>query len=70
MHTISNLLVAEWVSGLIALILTAMAFTDLAWGDGASSQEMQRKALAKAKRLGIAAGIFWAITVMCYLFMK
>ena len=64
------LLYAEWTTGLIALLLTAMAFTDLAWGDGASSEEMKRKALAKSKRLFVWAGGFWLAAVGCYLFLK
>ena len=36
-------------------------------GDGASSQAMQRKAMAKAKRLFIWAAALWATAILCYL---
>jgi hypothetical protein len=62
-----TLLYTEWITGLAALLITAMAFTDLAWGDGASSQNMQKKAMAKAKRLFIWAGALWATAILCYL---
>jgi hypothetical protein len=64
------LLLAEWITGVIALLLTAMAFTDLSWGEGASSQEMKRAAMAKCKRLFMWAGGFWAITILCFLCLR
>jgi len=64
------LLLSEWVSGIIALLLTAMAFTELSWGEGGSSQDMRWKAMARAKRLFIWAGVFWAIAVLCFLSMR
>ncbi len=41
----------ELVSGLVALVLTAMAFTYLSWGEGASSPELKRESAAKSTRL-------------------
>ena len=66
----SILLLSEWISGIVALLLTAMAFTDLSWGEGASSEEMKRKAMARAKGLFIWAGGFWAVAVLCFLCMR
>ena len=64
------LLYGEWTAGIIALVLTAMAFTEMSWGEGGSSQDMSRKAMARAKRLFIWAGGFWAVTILCFIFMR
>ena len=64
------LLVAEWISGIVALLLTALAFTELSWGEGASAQTMKRDSMARAKRLFIWAAAFWAIAVLCFLYMR
>lgn len=58
----------EIISGLIALILTAIAFTDLSWAQGASSQEMKLASQARCRRMFMWAGGFWALTVL-FLFL-
>ena len=59
---------AEITAGLIALILTAMAFTNLMWSEGASSHELKQASARKTKSLFIWAGVFWALTaVLAYL---
>ena len=55
----------EIVAGIIALVISAMAFTNLAWAQGASSPELQRESSAKTRRLFYWAGVFWVITVVC-----
>ena len=55
----------ELLSGLVALVLTAMAFTHLAWAEGASSPELKRESATRTRRLFIWAGVFWALTVLC-----
>ncbi len=64
------LLITEWVSGIVALLTTAIAFTELSLGEGASSGAMQKQALKRAKRRFIWAGGFWALTILCFLFLK
>ncbi len=63
-------LTIEVVSGIAALLLTAMAFTHLVWSEGAAVQTMQRQAWARAKRLFWLAGVLWAVCVGSYLFMR
>ncbi len=63
------LLVAEVISGLAGLLLTAMAFTALAWGEGASAHTMQRASMTRARRLFIAAAVLWAVAILSYLCM-
>lgn len=61
----------ELISGLIALVLTAMAFTNLSWAEGASSPELRRASSARTRSLFIWAGAFWALTVLfAYLSMR
>ena len=55
----------ELLSGLVALVLTAMAFTHLAWAEGASSPELRRESSARTRSLFIWAGGFWAVTFLC-----
>jgi fatty acid desaturase len=57
--------ILEVISGLIALGFTAMAFTNLAWAEGASSPELKRESATRTRRLFIWAGVFWALTVLC-----
>ena len=54
----------EVVTGLIALVLAAMGFTNMAWSEGASSQALKRESAAKTKRLLIWAAVFAAITFL------
>ena len=54
----------EVISGLIALVLTAMAFTHLSWAEGASSPELRRESSTRTRSLFIWAGGFWAVTVL------
>ena len=56
----------EMVSGLIALVLTTMAFTHLSWAEGASSPELRRESSTRTRSLFIWAGGFWALTFLCY----
>lgn len=65
----SGLLFAEVTSGLIALLLTATAFAELSWGEGASEETMKLQCLKKARRLFWLAGLFWAGAIACFLFM-
>ena len=65
--TINLLLGAEMLSGVAALVVTAMAFTYLSWSEGASSGAMQRASAKRAKRLFIWAGVLWAACVVSYL---
>jgi hypothetical protein len=64
------LLVIEMVSGIIALLVTPVAFTSLSWGEGASSGAMKRESLARAKRLFWVAGALWAICILSFLAMR
>lgn len=68
--TMNIALIIEVVSGIAALLLTAMAFTHLVWSEGAAVQTMQRQAWARAKRLFLVAGVLWAVCVGSYLFMR
>lgn len=70
MVTMNLALIIEVVSGIAALLLTAMAFTHLVWSEGAAAQTMQRQSWARAKRLFWLAGILWTICVGSYLFMR
>ncbi len=63
-------LIIEVVSGIAALLVTAMAFTHLVWSEGASAQTMQRESLARTKRLFLLAGLLWAICVGSYVFTR
>ena len=58
-------LVVEVVSGVIGLLLLAMAFTEVAWGQGASQHEMKLKSRERSKRLFVWAGVFWLIAACC-----
>ena len=58
-------LAVEVVSGVVGLILLAMAFTEVAWGQGASSHEMKVKARERSKRLFVWSGVFWLIAACC-----
>ena len=61
----------EICAGLIALVLTAMAFVNLSWTQGCSSPDLIRKSQASTRRLFIWAGVFWAITFLfAYLSMR
>ncbi len=63
--------VIEVIAGLIALVLTAMAFTNLSWAEGASSPELRRASSARTRRLFVWAGAFWAVTLLlAYLSMR
>lgn len=55
----------EMGSGLIALILTAMAFTHLSWAEGASEPTLRAKSRLVARRLFLWAGAFWAVCFAC-----
>ena len=61
------LIYVEVISGVAALVFSAMAFTHLSWSEGAASQALQRQSLARSKRLGLVACILWAVCVACYL---
>jgi hypothetical protein len=67
---LSYLLVAEMVSGVIALLLMAVAFTELSWGEGGSQDAMKRASIARAKRLFWWSGLFWALAIGFYLIMR
>jgi hypothetical protein len=69
MHLINTLLIIEVTSGIVALILTAMAFTNLSAGEGLPSQAMARESMKRAKRLFWVAGGLWAVCFVCYLCM-
>ncbi|HEY3397892.1 MAG TPA: hypothetical protein VGM19_09580 [Armatimonadota bacterium] len=64
------LLIAELVSGLAALIVTAMAFTNLSAGEGLPSQTMQRASMTTARRQFWVAGGLWTVCVICYLGLR
>jgi hypothetical protein len=66
---LSYLLVAEVLSGVIALLLMAVAFTELSWGEGGSQDAMKRASMARAKRLFGWSGLFWLLAVLCYFSM-
>ena len=68
--TMTILLLIEVISGIAALLLTAMAFTHLSWAEGASSQAMKRESMARAKGLFALAGGLWAVCVLCYLSLR
>jgi hypothetical protein len=61
---------AEIISGIAALVLTAMAFTNLSAAEGLPSQAMQRQSMTSAKRLFWVAGGLWAVCFGCYLCMR
>jgi len=52
----------EIAAGLVALVITAMAFTNLMWSEGASSGQLKRESAQKTKRLFTWAVIFWVLT--------
>ena len=64
------LLIIELGCGVAALVLTAMAFTNLSWAEGASSQEMKRAAGRQTKRLFAWSGVMWVLAFVCYLAMR
>lgn len=64
------MLVIEIVAGLAAVIVTAMAFTNLAWAEGAPAQSMKRESLARTKRLLVLAGVLWLVAVVCFAYMR
>ncbi|NLO73004.1 MAG: hypothetical protein GX100_02695 [candidate division WS1 bacterium] len=64
------LLIVEIASGLAALLVTAVAFTNLAWSEGAPSHAMKQQSLARARRLFILAGVLWAVAFLSYLLMR
>ena len=66
----TNVVIIEVVSGIAALVVSAMAFTALSWGEGAASQAMQREFMARAKRLFVVAGVLWAVCFGCYLYLS
>lgn len=56
--------ILEIVFGLIALVLTAMAFTYLSWAEGMSDARIQLQSRHKTRSLFYWAGGFWAATVL------
>jgi hypothetical protein len=67
MRLVTTPLLVEIGSGLVALILTAMAFTSLSSAEGLPSQAMQRECMTRAKRLFWVAGGFWAVCFVSFL---
>ena len=61
------LFVLELVSGISALLLTAVGFTNLSAGEGLPDQRMQKKHLKTAKRMFWVAGALWAVCAVSYL---
>jgi hypothetical protein len=61
------LFIVELVSGIGALLVTAQAFLDMAWGQGASNHKMKQQSAAAARRRFIIAGILWATAIITYL---
>jgi hypothetical protein len=57
--------IIEVAFGLVALVLTAMAFMYLSWSQGMSDARMQLASRQKTRRLFYWAGGFWALTVIC-----
>lgn len=64
------LLIIEVVAGVLALMLTAAAFIELSWAEGASQLPMKQAASARSRTLFILAAILWAVALACFLFMK
>lgn len=64
------LLVVEVVAGVLALLLTAAAFIELSWAEGASQLPMKQAAAVRSRRLFFLAGVLWAVALACFLFMK
>lgn len=64
------LLLTEIVSGIAALLVTAMAFTHLSWAEGASSPGLRRESLTRAKRLFAWAGGLWVVCIVSYLSLR
>jgi hypothetical protein len=58
------LILIEVVSGLVALILASVAFTNLSWAEGGSSQAMKRRSSARARGLFVLAGAFMAVAFL------
>jgi hypothetical protein len=67
---LSYLLVAELICGVVALLLLAVAFTELSWGEGGSQDSMKRASIARAKRLFWWSGLFWLLAIGFYLLMR
>ena len=64
------MLTIEVISGIAALLFTAMAFTHFLWAEGAAAQALQRESKIRAKRLFVAAGVLWALCFGCYVFLR
>jgi hypothetical protein len=64
------LLIVEVVAGVLALMLTAAAFIEMSWSEGASQLPMKQAAAARSRRLFIIAGVFWAGALVAFAFMK
>jgi hypothetical protein len=64
-----TLMIAEIIVGLMALIVTAMAFTHMSWGEGAASGALKKESMRTAKRLFWVAGLLWALCVGCYAYI-
>ena len=63
-----TLAILEIAAGLVALIITAMAFTTLMWSEGASSGQMKKDSARKMKVLFGWAIAFWLLTgLLAYL---
>ena len=60
-----TLVVVEILSGIVAILLTGVALVNYSWVEGASAYTMKQESLRRAKRLGLAAVVFWAITGIC-----
>lgn len=67
---LNYLLAAELACGLVALILTALAFIEVSWGEGGSQDSMKRASRQRAGKLFAWGGMFWVLTLTFFVLMR